>query len=62
MPESIRTPEPTDCPHCGQSAEECNDSAARGWDNCCMRCDEIGRRHNHRAVTIGNLADATPDV
>ena len=39
----------TDCPTCGRTAKECNDSHAKGWDGCCQKCDERGRVVNHRA-------------
>ena len=42
----------TECRHCGRSAKECNDSHAKGWDGCCMKCDETGRVQAHRLRTI----------
>lgn len=41
-----------DCPTCGRTKKDCDDSAARGWDACCMTCDEIGRTRNHRVLTV----------
>lgn len=50
----------TECPTCHRSAQHCSDSAARGRDGCCMRCDETGRTDNHRMrmVPIADLAKA----
>lgn len=43
---------PTDCPTCGRSLKHCQDSRARGWDNCCLTCDEIGQMENHRTLYV----------
>ncbi len=42
----------TDCPHCGRTAKDCNDSHAKGWDGCCMGCDGAGRINTHRLRLI----------
>lgn len=42
----------TDCPTCGRTAKECNDSRAKGWDNCCQKCDERGQLLNHRVRSV----------
>ena len=44
-----------DCPTCGRSKRECDNSAAHGMDGCCMTCDEIGRRPNHTLLTVDEL-------
>jgi hypothetical protein len=48
----------TNCPICGRTAKECNDSHAKGWDGCCMTCDSVGRAESHRLriVTTGGEA------
>lgn len=46
----------TDCPTCGRTKAECDDSAAHGHDACCMTCDEQGRGLNHRRLTVEGLA------
>ncbi len=45
----------TDCSTCGKSKRECDDSRARGWDNCCMGCDEIGSRRSHQTLTVAEV-------
>lgn len=37
----------SNCPTCGRSKRECDDSAAHGTDGCCMTCDQLGRTANH---------------
>ena len=46
----------TDCPTCGRTKAECDNSAARGLDACCMACDQQGRGPNHRRLTVEGLA------
>lgn len=50
-PENERYTLPTDCATCGRAKRECDDSSARGWDNCCMGCDEMGRGRSHQTLT-----------
>lgn len=47
----------SNCPTCGQTKRECDDSAAHGHDNCCMTCDELGRLVNHRVLTVKEVTD-----
>lgn len=55
-PADERYTRPDDCASCGRSKRECDDSAARGWDNCCMRCDEMGRIRSHRTLTTAEVS------
>ena len=38
----------TACKTCDRAAQECDASHAKGWDGCCMSCDEAGRVNAHR--------------
>jgi hypothetical protein len=38
----------TDCPTCFRTAKDCGDSKAKGWDNCCLTCDQNGHVEQHR--------------
>lgn len=51
----------TDCPTCGRTKSECDDSAARGHDACCMACDERGRGPNHRVLTVPDITSEEAD-
>lgn len=45
----------TDCPFCGRTAKLCGDEKARGWGNCCLRCEAAGHveAHRVRAISVG---------
>lgn len=52
----------TECPHCGRTAKDCDDAKARGWGNCCIRCDAGGRVDTHRLrAIIRNIPPVTDD-
>lgn len=42
----------TACKTCDRAAQECDASHAKGWDGCCMSCDEAGRVNAHRLRAV----------